>query len=258
MKASTEKMESSSAQSVRKEDFGKMDESDPLFDLIPSSLMGEDPISGKPKIGKDVLDDMRLYLRAADGPERLAREERVKNSIQDIEKDPVAQKTVLRLERPATIIRYLDRGKGIVFDFSAQRDYIQHSEKLMASAIFAGTKVLQSGKIVSEIPTMMALTASPPLGFAAESQTGYCAGLSQIITSGTSVKKPRGRKRPGTFTRRATCKRILKEDAAKGQKVGEGVVTDTKRKAHEDVEPSQSSARFKKPLVVPNEGPSSI
>jgi len=50
----------------------------------------------------------------------------------------------------------------------------------------------------------------------------------------------------------------MKTDADSGKKIGDGIATETKKKAQEDVEPSQRSARFKKPMTVPVEGPSSI
>lgn len=90
------------------------------MDLFQDHLLGFDALSGKPKIAKEVMEDMRLYLRAAEGAERLAREERVKKSFDDLENDPVGQKTYLRLEPPPSVTKILDKGKGHVYDFRAQ------------------------------------------------------------------------------------------------------------------------------------------
>ncbi|XP_013617163.1 PREDICTED: uncharacterized protein LOC106323618 [Brassica oleracea var. oleracea] len=223
-----------------------------------SSSESFDALSGKPKIAKEVMEDMRLYLRAAEGAERLAREERVKKSFDDLENDPVGQKTYLRLEPPPSVTKILDKRKGHVYDFIAQEVKTPRSDKLMASAISAGTKSLQSGKVVSAMPLLMVHSDSSLPEFSAQSSTGYSAGSFVTSASGTPIKKPKGRRRPGTFIRKANGKGTLKADASRGSKFGEGVFTDSKRKAKEDVEPSQSSARFKKPLVVPIEGPSNI
>ena len=237
LKASTEILEGSSAESKRNEDFAHLNKSDPLFGLIPEHQLGLDPISGRPKIAEEVLEDMRLYLKAASGAEKGAREERIRKSIEDLEKDPIAQKIALRLETPPTVTKDLDRGKGIVFDFSACPDAIQRPEKLLAGAITAGNRVLQSGKVVTEKPISMEQSDSNQGGSPA-SLTGYSAGSSVPSASGTLLKKAKGRKRPGTFTRRANGKGVLRPDTGRGKKVGEGVVTDAKRKAQEDVEPS--------------------
>ena len=62
-----------------------MEVDDPLFGLIPDKLLGKYPLTGKPKIAEEVLKDMRLYIIAASGQEKLAREERVKKSLKDLE-----------------------------------------------------------------------------------------------------------------------------------------------------------------------------
>ena len=253
-----EKSSGSSAESMSQEINEVLEESDPLFGLIPDHLLGFDALSGKPKIAKEVMEDMRLYLRAAEGAERLAREERVKKSFGDLENDPVGQKTYLRLEPPPSVTKILDKGKGHVYDFGAQEVKTPRPDKLMANAISAGTKTLQSGKVVSAMPLLMVHSDSSLPEFSAQSSTGYSAGSFVTSASGTPIKKPKGRRRPGTFIRKANGKGTLKADANRGSKFGEGVFTDSKRKAKEDVEPSQSSARFKKPLVVPIEGPSNI
>lgn len=201
---------------------------------------------------------MRQYLLAAEGQEKLAREDKVRKSISDLMDDPIGQKTFLRLEPTPIISKALDKGKGVVYDFSAQKEQVVNTKKLMASAISAGMKVLQSGKIVSEHPISEMAVNSTQSKFLPEGSTGYSVGFYETCTSGTSLKKPKRRRRPGTYKRKGNGKRIQKEDVGSGKKIGEGVVTDYKRKANEDVEPSKSSARFKKPMVVPNEGPSKI
>ncbi|XP_048635134.1 uncharacterized protein LOC125608716 [Brassica napus] len=254
----TEKIATSSAESILSVRMEIADENDPLFGVIPESHLGLDPLSGKPKIAKEVLEGMRAYLAVPEGPEKIARMERVRKSIEDLGNDPIGQKTMLMLEPAPTITTNLDKGKGFVFNFSQQKETGYKPEKLMASAIDAGNRVLQSGKMVTSKPKLKVQSGSSQPEFLVEGSTGYSAGFFETSTSGTAPKKPKARRRPGTYTRKANGKGSGKGDSGSGKKVGRGEVTKIKRKADDDVEPSQSSARFKKPLVVPNEGPSNI
>ncbi|XP_013633078.1 PREDICTED: uncharacterized protein LOC106338711 [Brassica oleracea var. oleracea] len=235
-----------------------LDTNDPLFGLVPPKLLGADPLTGRPKIAEEVLEDMRIYITTANGPEKLAREERVKSSLRDLQDDVLGQKAFLSLQPLPVVSDDLNKGKGIVFDFSAKSDKIPPGEKLMAGAISAGNRVLLSGKILSQPVRLEGCADSARPASLQESSTGYSIGFHETTASGTSLKRTYKRRRPGTFTRKANGKGLAKQSATPGKKVGEGVMSETKKKANDDVEPSQSSARFKKPLVVPNEGPSNI
>ncbi|KAF3572652.1 hypothetical protein F2Q69_00059340 [Brassica cretica] len=114
--------------------------SGPLFGLITEDLVGLDPISGKPKIAQEVLDDMRMYLMVADGPEKRARAERVRKSLEELKKDPIGRKTCLMLEPSPSITNDVDKGKWIVYDFSVQMKPNSNPVKLMTSAIAAGSR----------------------------------------------------------------------------------------------------------------------
>ncbi|XP_018459873.1 uncharacterized protein LOC108830791 [Raphanus sativus] len=246
-------------QSVKAQVIPMMEVDDPLFGLFPTKFMGKDPLPGKEKIAEEVLEDMRLHIIAASGQDKLALEERVKKSLKDLEDDSMMrQKTLLRLEAPPIISKDLDKRKGLVFDFKAKEDKHLMGEKLMAGAISAGNKVLQSGKVLSQ-PFLQEESEEPVQStFLQEGSTGYNIGFHEPSVSGAALKRTYKRRRHGTFTRKANGKGIAKSTVKPGKKVCEGVTTETKRKANDDVEPSQSSERFKKPLVVPNEGPSNI
>ncbi|KAF3587134.1 hypothetical protein F2Q69_00029824 [Brassica cretica] len=154
--------EESSAESKRTKLIERLAESDPLFGVLPDNEIGRDPASGRPQIAEEVLQGMRQYLLAAEGQEKLSREDRVRKSISDLMDDLIGQKTFLRLEPALIISKALDKGKGVVYDFSAQKEQVVNTEKLMASAISEGMKVLQSGKIVSEHPiSEMAVNSTP-------------------------------------------------------------------------------------------------
>ncbi|KAF2561335.1 hypothetical protein F2Q70_00018151 [Brassica cretica] len=51
------------------------------------------------------------------------------------------------LEAPPSITTYLDKRKGVVFDFSKQGRVTSNPDKLMASAISVGMRVLQFVKL---------------------------------------------------------------------------------------------------------------
>ncbi|KAF2604773.1 hypothetical protein F2Q70_00026482 [Brassica cretica] len=116
---------------------------DPLFGLVPPKLLGDDPLTGRPKIAEVVLEDMRIYIKTANGPEKLAREERDKISLRDLQDDVLGQKAFLSLEPLPVVYDDLDKGKWIFFDFSAKSYKIPPGDKLMAGAISAGNRVLQ-------------------------------------------------------------------------------------------------------------------
>ncbi|KAL0741565.1 hypothetical protein Bca4012_083078 [Brassica carinata] len=249
---------SESSQSKKTVVVDFMDPGDPLYGLIPASLRGIDEASGKPKIAEELLENMRIYIKSAEGQEKMAREDRVKKSLMDLENDSIGQKTVLRLEPAPIMSKDLDKGKGVVFDFTAKSDRAPEANKLMAAAFLAGSKVLQSGKVLSHPFSQEGSADSSQSVFLQEGSTGYSLSLIETTASGTPLKKNNKRSRPGTYKRKANGKGLAKVSAKPGTKIGEGVITESKRKASDDVEPSQSSARFKKPLVVPNEGPSNI
>lgn len=195
----TKQLATSSAESKRQEVLEKIDKSDPLFGLIQEHFIGVDPLSGKPKIVKEVLDDMRLYIRAASGPEKIGR--KVRKSIEDLANDPISHMTFLRLESPPSVTKALNKGKWMVYNFSSQAETNQRPEKLMASAISAEFKILQSGKVVTKMPPVLDQTDLNHHGFSIVGPTGYSAGFYQTTTSGTLLKKSKGRKRQDTFTK---------------------------------------------------------
>lgn len=67
---------------------------DPLFGVLTEEQVGVDKATGRRRINPEVLQNMRDYLIAAEGGERRVREERVRMSIMDLEKDPMGQKSI--------------------------------------------------------------------------------------------------------------------------------------------------------------------
>ncbi|KAL0795442.1 hypothetical protein Bca101_066819 [Brassica carinata] len=237
-------------------------ESDPLFGVIAERQVGLDPMTGRPKIAKEVLDDMREYLMVAEGAEKVARQERVKRSLQSLENDPIGQKTMLRLEPLPLVTPHLDKGKGIVFNFEEKdkrrkKDEEESGSKLMAGAIRSGLAMTRESEAKS---VQSAFSASPFFDEAGDvfqyDSTGFNVGVSDTGSSGIRQRKTKPRKRPGTYRRRARTTQDSKVSREEMKMKGKQEARAEKRKADSDVETSQHSAKFKKPLVVPNEGPS--
>lgn len=85
--------------------------------MLKDDQVGIHPISGRPRIAPEVLQEMRNYLLATSGEDRSVKEQRIISSVQEVEKAPVAQKSVLQLIPPPKVTTDLNKGKGIVFDY---------------------------------------------------------------------------------------------------------------------------------------------
>ncbi|XP_020874444.1 uncharacterized protein LOC110226633 isoform X2 [Arabidopsis lyrata subsp. lyrata] len=124
-------------------------EGDPLFGVLNEDQVGIHPLLGRPRIAPDVLEGMRQYLLVISGEERKIRECRVKSSVADAEKDPVAQKTVLTLEPAPIISEDFKNGKEIVFGYESaegsSRDVSQLGQPAdVMEAVDSGVKVRPS------------------------------------------------------------------------------------------------------------------
>lgn len=95
----------------------KISKDDPLFGVLTNDDVGINPITGRPTIAKEVLDEMRQYLSVVDPQEKKIRIARVRKSVWDLENDPQGQKTLLRLEPPVQFTTDENKGKGLVMDF---------------------------------------------------------------------------------------------------------------------------------------------
>lgn len=71
-------------------------------------------MTGRSRIADEVLEGLRTYLLVANGPGRVDREGRIKNSLIDLEKDPLPQKTMLRLELAPMQILINEKGESLI------------------------------------------------------------------------------------------------------------------------------------------------
>lgn len=119
-----------------------LSEDDPLYGVLREDQVGINFATGKPKIVKEVLDEMRQYLLLATDEDKVVREERVRTSVAEVETNPILQRSVLRLEAPPVISHDFNKGKGVVFSYdNLKKDKRERDQqdKLMAVAIRAGT-----------------------------------------------------------------------------------------------------------------------
>lgn len=84
--------------------------------LAPSVPPGFEPIPNM--VPPEVFDQMRLYMNCTNPEERRIREFKMKQTLDDLSKDLVTQRSCLRLEALPKITMSLNKDKGKVFDFS--------------------------------------------------------------------------------------------------------------------------------------------
>lgn len=203
-------------------------ESDPLYGVLEENQVGWDPLSGRPIIAPEVLTEMRRYLLTVNGPERIIRVERIKNSLLDLAKDPSGQKSMLRLEPSPRVSMDIDKGKGRVFDFDIQRSAelengkVVEGQKLLASAIRSGIAMTRK-PTQSETQSEAYAANYKEIGFTFEDcPTVFSTCTPYASASWTSSKNVKPRKRPDKSRRKPKGKETQsfskEEDKKKGTK----------------------------------------
>ncbi|XP_048623695.1 uncharacterized protein LOC125592522 [Brassica napus] len=153
-----------------------LQEHNPLFGVLLESQLGINPLNGRPKIAEEVLQEMRRYLVANTGEDLAIKIDKVIKSVKEAEKDPEVQRTCLRLEEAPEITKDLNRGKGLVFDYSQKVD----DQKKQLS-------IFKPKKLMAEIK----LYSSPKL-----------PGTSRPGVSGIVRKRNNTRRRPSKSARK--------------------------------------------------------
>lgn len=233
-------------------------ESDPLFGVLREDQVGIHPILGRPRIDPEVLEGMRQYLLVVDGEERKIRELRVKKSVAEVEKDPLAQKTVLRLEPAPLVSSDINKGKGFVFGYDSSDSVVAPASGIAVSD-FNATKSSCWTNSQANGSKGAALVAYSEDSFSSmPSSTEYVPGFFNAGTSGTIQRRKKNRKRP--YISKRTGKGVGSQShgtsSSKKEGLAEGVLE--KRKGVMEDESVQKVARRKNPLVVPIGGLSNI
>ncbi|KAG2324302.1 hypothetical protein Bca52824_007030 [Brassica carinata] len=92
-------------------------EDDILYGVLEEEQVNLDPATGRWKIAKEVLEEMRKYLKAETGECLEVKIDKVKKSVKTAESDPLTKRLALRLEDPPQFTTELNKGKGLVFDY---------------------------------------------------------------------------------------------------------------------------------------------
>lgn len=239
-------------------------EGDPLFGVLNEDQVGIHPLLGRPRIAPDVLEGMRQYLLVVSGEERKIRECRVKSSVADAENDPVAQKTVLRLEPAPIISKDFKKGKGIVFGYESVEGSSRDVSLLgqpadVLESVDSGVKVRPSpSPMGTDWVSNSLVEYSYSSSLSTPSSTAYEVGFSEVGPSGTKQRKSRGRKRPYISKRKP--KPLVNLDASGGVNKMEGLEVGVldKRKGLMESCGVQKVAKRNKNEIVPKEELSKI
>ncbi|KAG2325378.1 hypothetical protein Bca52824_008106 [Brassica carinata] len=235
---------------------------DPLFGVLEEHQVGLDPLSGRPKIAEVVLEEMRNYLRAASEQDLEIRKARVRASLREVEKDPMAQRALLRLEPDPIMITDLNKGKGPVFEYGEVArtrelsDLNKNPPKLMAAAMKAN---------------MCMRTSTEPLLLKSASEAEIDSGFASIFTVPPTVFKPgasvpgatgMAKKRKSVRNRPGKAARNTMAMVAAGgekktefdQREGKQQVGNKRRAVEFQVEENTTTSQAKCLKVVPFEG----
>ncbi|CAL9229674.1 unnamed protein product [Arabidopsis halleri] len=241
---------------------------DVLFGVLKEEQVGIHPLLGRPRIAPDVLEGMRQYLMVANGEERLIREERVKKSVAEAEKDPISQKTVLRLEPAPIVSNDFDKGKGIVFGYESSSTSPKDIPLSAAPSLrLDGVSSFDSPSGSSKFPNALSgrealVDYSYSSSFSQPSSTGYEVGFSEASPSGTKPRKTQRRKRPYISKRKPKTAvgppgfgaGVAEVPKSAGLQVG----TKEKRKGVMIEPVEQKAAKRIHKLAVPSEGLSNV
>lgn len=230
--------------------------SDPLFGVLNEDQVGVNPLTGRPKINPEVLEDMRRYLVSVNGDDLAVKKERVRSTIAEVERDPSAQRIILRMESRPLVSSDVNKEKGLVFDFARQVGNNSCSSEVPRSSGSMQVErstlwKVDNGDLRLKLESARSLQSSiPPSGCL----TAYDPSRSEAGSSGTRMVKGKSRKRQVKRLRQATLKKegVLKP-ALEIKKHGKGILV-PKRKASFQSDLINQYARRKNQRVIPKEG----
>lgn len=208
---------------------------DPLFGVLAESQVGFDPNTGRRKINPEVLQNMREYLLAAEGGERKIREERVRKSVSALDNDPRGQKNFLRLEPDPALIRDVNHGKGLTFDYPENETPIRSME--------------------GRVPVMIREETNTGLQLPARDiPTGFSFGLTEARYSGNLRARSGIRRRPPKRFRKFKPKEGESARESANQVDQETGASAAKRRAEVMAGNFSKFARVSQSKAVPSEG----
>ncbi|XP_023644242.1 uncharacterized protein LOC111832136 [Capsella rubella] len=170
---------------------------DPLFGVVTNDDVGIDFATGKPKISKEVLDEMRQYLSVADPEVKKIHIARVRKSVWDLEGDLQGQKTCLRLEAPTKFTTDVDKGKGLVFGFEGIGTSTDGGGEHVVSVVALGKAMTRLSQPLQSRSATYATASQHELD-----STGFKASFS-AGSSGIKPSRGKQRRRPSQWKRKA-------------------------------------------------------
>ncbi|KAL0727181.1 hypothetical protein Bca4012_023274 [Brassica carinata] len=238
-------------------------EEDILFGVLEEEQVNLDPTTGRWKIAKEVLEEMRRYLLADTGESHAIKVDKVQRSVKLAEKDPMTQRLALRLEDPPRFTSDLSKGKGIVFDYVENREEIRalsvqsNPNKFMASALRA-----QSFNPSRSAPDPLLLLDASHSDASSEATvsvypTVFKAGSPAPCSSGRLQRKVDvRRRRPPKSTRQQRYKErtLLYNKESEDKREGKQTMSCKKRKCVGEEEGEISSNKAVCLKAVPKEG----
>ncbi|XP_009123077.2 uncharacterized protein LOC103847743 [Brassica rapa] len=232
-----------------------LSEDDPLFGVLKEDQVGFNPISGRPRIDPEVLQEMRNYLLASSKEDRHIREQRVIFSVKEAEQNPISQRTMLQLVPPPIITTDINKGKGIVYDFeknlfnSKTASSSPQIPKLMQSAISAGQTLVNS---TTNVFCRLSMTNT-----LSSSNQKQLPSVPFVEFSSSTTEKEKAKRKPGRYKRIPASQRKNSKSATKNQ---HSTTADhglkKKRKAEDDLAGASKIAKRIASETVPMEGPS--
>ncbi|XP_048599928.1 uncharacterized protein LOC125580032 [Brassica napus] len=237
-------------------------QSDPLFGVLEEEQVGLNPLTGRPKITTEVLEEMRRFLMADTGESLAIKIDKVKKSVAETERDPILQKTVLRLEAAPIITTNLNKGKGHIFDFSDQEivrgewDVNVNSDKLMAASMRANRSSSHQSPLLLSSKSFIDDPKGETMGAFSNSPTVFRAGSLTPCFTGTVKKRITNRRRPPKLQRQRN-KLAPSELSKKGdedRREGKQEVGSRKRKKTNQGTEAVSTSKAQCLKVIPYEG----
>lgn len=237
-------------------------EDDILFGIIDESLVGTDPATGRCKVAKDILEEMRRYMKADTGDSHAVKVDRVQQSLKETSQGTMYQRATLRLEVPPVLSSDLDRGKGLVFDYCENSgdpralSTKSNPEKLLADSFKAHATAVYQSSHVHRLLLKGADSAESLNPCILDYSTVFRAGSLAPCSSGIAKNTAGARRRPPKAIRDQRKRDIpiqepsLEPDSREGKQI----VNTKKRKCVGNEEESSSTTKAVCLKVVPKEG----
>ncbi|KAG2305227.1 hypothetical protein Bca52824_033878 [Brassica carinata] len=188
---------------------------------------------------------MRRYLRADTGENHAIKVDKVQSSVRMAEKDPISQKTVLRLEQLPVITSDVNKGKGLVFNYtenmgeSSALSIPSNPNKLLAGSFKAHSALSARSAPEMKMLCYDKIESGSECSMTPDYPTVFQTGNSKSVYSGVVKKRPAPRKRPPKSVRmqRPRLLMVRGEDSLEDRREGKQEVSSKKRKPEASFQP---------------------